>query len=130
LQKFARVAMSRRDADERQRREGAMRERADRIVPQRAITVAIEGPPWGRSYGVIANISVGGACLLTDASLPLGKTLELELSFFREPAFVPAAGRIVWSSGNRDAGAVRYGLEWDAGSRDARLASLIAQASE
>jgi len=107
-----------------------MRERADRIVPQRAITVAIEGPPWGRSYGVIANISAGGACVLTDASLPLGQSLELELSFFREPAIVPAAGRIVWTSGNRDAGALRYGLEWDAGARDARLTSLIAQASE
>ena len=107
-----------------------MRQRADRIVPQRAITVAIEGPPWGRSYGVIANISAGGACVLTDASLPLGKTLQLELSFFREPAIVPATGRIVWISGNHHVGALRYGLEWDAGSRDARLTSLIAQASE
>ena len=107
-----------------------MRERADRIVPQRAITVAIEGPPWGRSYGVIANISAGGACVLTDASLPLGHSLELELSFFREPAVVPAAGRIVWTSGDRDAGALRYGLEWDTASRDARLTSLIAQASQ
>ena len=107
-----------------------MRERADRVVPQRAITVAIEGHPGGRSYGVIANISVGGACVLTDASLPLDQTLELELSFFREPAIVPAAGRIVWIAGNRHAGALRYGLEWDAGSRDARLTSLIAQASE
>jgi hypothetical protein len=107
-----------------------MRERADRVVPQRAITVAIEAPPSGRSYGVIANISVGGACVLTDASLPLGRTLELELSFFREPAIVSAAGRIVWISGHYHVGALRYGLEWDAGSRDARLTSLIAQASE
>jgi hypothetical protein len=107
-----------------------MRDRADRVVPQRAITVAIEGPPSGRSYGVIANISAGGACVLTDASLPLGQTLELELSFFREPAIVPAAGRIVWIAGQYHVGALRYGLEWDAGSRDARLTSLIAQASE
>jgi len=107
-----------------------MRERADRVVPQKAITVAMDGPPWGRSYGVIANISTGGACVLTDASLPLGQTLEVELSFFREPEIVPAAGTIVWIAGNRHVGAVRYGLEWDAGSRDARLTSLIAQASE
>jgi len=107
-----------------------MRERADRVVPQRAITVAIEGPPSGRSYGVIANISVGGACVLTDATLPLGRILELELSFFREPAIVSAAGRIVWISGHYHVGALRYGLEWDAGSRDARLTSLIARASE
>jgi hypothetical protein len=107
-----------------------MRERADRVVPQRAITVAIEGPPSGRSYGVIANISAGGACVLTDASLPLGQILALELSFFREPSIVAAAGRIVWISGHYHVGALRYGVEWDAGSHDARLTSLIAQASE
>ena len=105
-----------------------MRERADRTVPQRAITVAIEGPPWGRSYGVIANISAGGACVLTDASLPLGQSLELELSFFREPAIVPAAGRVVWTSGNRNVGAVRYGLEWSLRPGDDRLRELIQQA--
>lgn len=106
-----------------------MRERPDRVVPQRAITVAIEYPQQGRAYGVVANISVGGACVLTDARLPLGESLDLELSFFREPEVVPAAGRIVWISGNRDAGALRYGLEW-AGSEDERLKILIEQAAE
>src|SRR2546427_744826 len=120
--------MLRRDADGRQRREAVMRERADRVIPQRAITVAIEGPPSAGASGRMATIPAGGACVLTDASLPLGQTLELELSFFREPAIVPAAGRIVWISGHYQVGALRYGLEWDAGSSDARLTSLIAQA--
>jgi Tfp pilus assembly protein PilZ len=106
-----------------------MRDRVRRIVPQKAITVAIDDTRRGRSYGVVANISAGGACVLTDASLFLGESLELELSFFRELQVVPVAGRIVWSSGNRDAGALRYGLEW-AGSEDERLKSLIEQAAE
>ena len=106
-----------------------MRERARRVVPQKAITVAIEAPRRDRSYGVVANISQGGACVLTDASLPLGASLELELSFFRELQVVPAAGRIVWTSGNRDSGALRYGLQW-AGGEDERLRSLIEQAAE
>lgn len=106
-----------------------MRDRARRVVPQKAITVSIEGPQRDRSYGIVANISTGGACVLTDARLPLGESLDLELSFFREPQVVPAAGRIVWSSGSRDAGALRYGVEWD-GSEDERLKGLIEQAGE
>jgi Tfp pilus assembly protein PilZ len=106
-----------------------MRERGQRVIPQKAITVAIDGPRQDRAYGVVANISTGGVCLLTDASLPLGGNCQLELSFFREPEIVPAAGRIVWASGHLDAGARRYGLRWD-GDEDARLRSLIEQAAE
>jgi Tfp pilus assembly protein PilZ len=107
-----------------------MRERTRRIVPQKAITVAIEGARSGRSYGVIANISEGGACVLTDARIPLGQSLSLELSFFREPQVVAAAGHVIWTSGNRDSGALRYGLEWAPGSGDERLKDLIERAAE
>jgi hypothetical protein len=106
-----------------------MRERGHRVIPQKAITVAIEGPRRDKSYGVVANISTGGVCLLTDASLPHGQSCQLELSFFREPEIVPAEALIVWTSGNLDAGARRYGLRWD-GEEDARLKSLIEQAAE
>lgn len=105
-----------------------MRERAIRVVPQKAITVAIEVPQRGRSYGVVANISEGGACLLTDASVPLGESLQLELSLYREPQVVPVAVRVVWSSSNRDAGALRYGLEWAESAEHDRLRSLIERA--
>jgi len=90
--------------------------------------VAIENPSRSRSYGVVANISAGGACVLTDASYPLGETLDLELSFYREPQVVPACGRIVWTSGSPSAGAVRYGLEWVPDPTDVRLKGLIEQA--
>jgi Tfp pilus assembly protein PilZ len=106
-----------------------MHKRAVRVVPHKAITVAVEGPQRARSYGVVANISEGGACVLIDASLPLGERLVLELSLFREAQVVPAAGRVVWSSGNRDAGAVRYGVEWTPRPGDGRLRELIEQAS-
>ena len=105
-----------------------MRERAARVVPRKPITVAIENTRQSRSYGVVANISDGGACLLTDARFILGESLRLELSFFREPECVPAAGRVVWSTGNADTGAVRYGLQWIAPAVDPRLRGLIEQA--
>ena len=60
--------------------------------------------------------TVGGACLLTDGILPLGETLSLDLAFFRDPEIVPAVGRVVWSSGNRNVGAVRSGVQWSPGS--------------
>jgi Tfp pilus assembly protein PilZ len=106
-----------------------MHERSVRVVPHKAITVAIEGPRRARCYGVVANISEGGACLLTDASLPLGESVVLELSFFREPKVVPATGRVVWRSGSQDSGAVRYGLKWAPASGDDRLRELIRQAA-
>ena len=106
-----------------------MHERAVRVVPRQAITVAIEGPRRARSYGLVANISEGGACVLTDASLPLGEDLTLAMSFFREAQVVPVAGRVVWSSDTRSAGAVRYGFKWVPGPRDDRLSDLIRQAA-
>ena len=106
-----------------------MQERAVRVVPQLAITVTIASPPGARSYGVVANISEGGACLLTDAVLPLGETLSLELAFFREPEIVPAVGRVVWSSGDRNVGAVRSGLQWSPGSGNHGLLDLIRRAA-
>lgn len=105
-----------------------MGERAVRVVPPRAITVAIDGPQRNRAYGVVANISEGGACVLTDARLALGESLALELSFFREPQVVPATGHVVWSSGDRSAGALRYGLKWSPRPADDRLRDLIRQA--
>jgi hypothetical protein len=105
-----------------------MRQRAVRVVPHKAITVAIENPGWGRSYGVVANISTGGACVLTDARFLPGESLQLQLSFFREQEMVPAAGRVVWSTGSPANGALRYGLEWMTPSYDPRLQSLIDEA--
>jgi Tfp pilus assembly protein PilZ len=107
-----------------------MRDRAVRVIPQKAITVAIDNPARGRSYGVVANISDGGACLLTDGRYPLGEKLELELSFYREPQIVPAAGRVVWTSGSVAAGAVRYGVQWVPDFTNVRLRALIEQAGQ
>ena len=105
-----------------------MRQRAVRVIPQKAITIAIENPGWGRSYGVVANISTGGACVLTDARFLPGESLQLQLSFFREQEMVPAAGRVMWSTGSPATGPLRYGLQWMGPTHDPRLRSLIDQA--
>ena len=101
---------------------------AVRVVPRKAVTVAIEGQDGPDAYGVVANISDGGVCVWTDGAYQIGETLVLRLSFAREPEPLQAAGRIVWSERNPDEkGARRYGLQWahTSGPQHARLRSVI-----
>jgi hypothetical protein len=86
-----------------------------RIVPASPITVAI-AEEAGRSviYGVLANLSEGGACLWTDGFLRLGMHLHLQISFAHPAEMHEATGLIVWGQVCRgDSGETRkYGLEW------------------
>jgi Tfp pilus assembly protein PilZ len=107
-----------------------MRERSTtRYVPVLPVSVAIESQPRGTAYGVIADISEGGACVWTDAPLAVGQRLQLALSFPREPQPVAAQGRVVWSDGPPAVSSSRCGLQWaGAASPEARerLRRLIA----
>lgn len=100
---------------------------AVRIVPRDPITVAIEeaGAPF--AYGVVANISPGGACIWTNASLDAGSSLSLRLSLPRASQPLRADGVVVWGDPLRDASSRRYGLRWKdpAAPGLKRLASLI-----
>jgi hypothetical protein len=90
--------------------------RAVRVVPRRAITVAIDDHGVPRAYGVVANISETGACVLTNGSFQVGESLSLQLSFAREPIPVETVGRVVWAGATHDRGVLRYGLQWAEGS--------------
>lgn len=85
-----------------------------RVVPRSPITVAIEedGEPF--AYGVVANISVGGACIWTDAGLEAGRKLMLRLSFPRGSQPIEAEGVVVWGEPRSEGrtGALRYGLQF------------------
>jgi Tfp pilus assembly protein PilZ len=106
-----------------------MRERANaRFVPSRSVTVAFEGPDNPTAYGVVANLSQGGACVWTDARLEIGQELALTLSFAREARSVPAAGRVVWTAPLTGSTGRRCGLAWgrSPGPDDDLLRVLIA----
>jgi len=108
-----------------------MRERESaRFVPRRSVTVAFNGHQNPTAYGVVANLSQGGACVWTDALLDVGQNLTLSLSFAREPLPVPVAGQVVWAAPPSSSGSPgrRCGLRWDhlAGPEDARLMEMIA----
>ena len=105
--------------------------RALRVVPRRAITVAIDENGVPRAYGVVANISETGACVLTNGSFRVGERLVLQLSFAREPVPVETVGDVVWSGATQDRGVLRYGVQWAEGSRPSRehLRALISSSA-
>jgi hypothetical protein len=112
-----------------------MRERKTvRIVPRRPITVALEDEGAPFAYGVVANISTGGACIWTNARLDAGRSLALRLSFPKGSRPLDAEGVVVWRGGSSEASSeastegLRYGLQWsgETPGGEERLARMIA----
>jgi Tfp pilus assembly protein PilZ len=108
-----------------------MRERASaRFVPRRSVTVAFEGRDRPRAYGVVANLSEGGACVWSDAHLVPGEQVTLAVSFARASRPVPTAARVVWTGPGSKPGANRYGVEWDDATPELQqLRKLISESS-
>jgi Tfp pilus assembly protein PilZ len=108
-----------------------MRERANaRFVPSRSVTVAFEARDRPRAYGVVANLSDGGACLWTDARLEAGQQVSLAVSFARAPRPVAAQARVVWIRPETGSGTRRYGVQWDAEAPEAlHLRRLISESA-
>ncbi len=69
--------------------------RSQRFEPTRPITVAISKDGMSFAYGVVANLSEGGACLHTNV-VPREHLLDVLLSFY-DGEYVRTTGRIVWS---------------------------------
>ncbi|HXB55813.1 MAG TPA: PilZ domain-containing protein [Vicinamibacteria bacterium] len=89
-----------------------MRERgALRVVPAKPVTVALEHPKRPLAYGVVANISECGSCVLTAAKFDVGEEVVLTLSFAREAQPIETPGRIVWTN-DGPSGTVQYGLKF------------------
>jgi len=108
-----------------------MRERAAaRFVPRRSVTVVFEGRDNTRAYGVVADLSEGGACVWSDAHLKPGQQVRLAVSFARASRPVSAEARVVWTGPGSKPGASRYGVQWDAETPDAaHLRRLISESA-
>jgi hypothetical protein len=100
-----------------------------RVIPRSPITVAIQEEGAPLAYGVVANISVAGACIWTDAGLEPGRRLALRLSFPRGSQPIEAEGVVVWGEARSagHAGALRYGLQFvdRSGDPEGRLGRMI-----
>ena len=69
--------------------------KTQRFAPKRPVTVAISSDSRALTYGVVANISEGGACFQTNL-VPQQCSLDLVLSFY-DGEYVRTTGRIVWT---------------------------------
>ena len=99
----------------------------DRFKPVKAITICLESDAGLPAFGVVANISDGGACVLTDvggAGYSVGADVKLTLSFSPSYQSVLATGKLRWIQQER------CGVQFELGPRmDDRLKSLIADSA-
>jgi len=98
-----------------------------RFVPRRAVTALLEDQDLVPvALARVADISEGGVCLWTDASVRAGDLLILQISFPEELRPFQAAGRVVWTR-DEGAGHGQCGVAWasTAGPQHARLSILI-----
>lgn len=95
--------------------------KAPRVRPRWAVTAAI-GELDQLAFGVVANISEGGACICTDRVLRVGGPLVVQLSFNGQDEPVPLDCHVVWC-GEAPGSTYRYGVQWvhPAGSQLRRL---------
>ena len=73
-----------------------------RLVPRQSATVAVYRGEQQIGYGIVADVSEAGACIVTDSLMVPGTDLRLKLSFYREARLFETVARVVWS---RDASA-------------------------
>ena len=79
-----------------------------RMEPKHAATAAVFRDSQQLAYGVVTNVSVTGACIVTDSRLDPGSDVDLELSFYQQPNLYAIGARVVW---NRRGGAREKGFE-------------------
>ena len=75
----------------------SVKRRLPRRVPQQAVTVALlkQGAPF--AYGVVKDLSEGGACLLTNAKAIQDSGLQVKMSFYNDQ-ILEVKARVVWSA--------------------------------
>ncbi|HSF15554.1 MAG TPA: PilZ domain-containing protein [Vicinamibacteria bacterium] len=79
-----------------------------RLAPRRSATAALYQGEQQFAYGVVTNVSLSGACIVTDGSLSPGMDVGLKLSFYDQPRLIETGARVVW---NRRAARSDVGLE-------------------
>lgn len=103
--------------------------RTVRIVPRRPITLALQDAGAPVAYGVVANISAGGACIWTNARLDPGRSVAVRLSFPKGSQPLDVEGVVVWGGapGGAPTEGIRYGLQWsgETPGHQQRLARMI-----
>ena len=85
-----------------------------RAIPRSPVSIAFDQEGEPHAYGAVANISEGGACVWTEASLEVGQEVSLRLSGARRPQPLEVSALVAWTGGrsSRTPDTRRYGLQW------------------
>jgi len=65
-----------------------------RLVPRQSATVAVYRGEQQVGYGILANVSEAGACIVTDSLVAPGTDLRLKLSFYQQPRLFETVARV------------------------------------
>ena len=68
-----------------------------RIKPRQAATVAVFRKSRQLAFGVVINLSVTGACIVTASRLAPQIEVDLKLSLHRQPPMHEIGARVAWS---------------------------------
>ena len=78
-----------------------------RMAPKTQATAAVFQDGHKLAFGVVVNMSITGACIVTDRRLVEGHNMTLKLSLYKQPELFEIPARIVWV---RKAGARELGV--------------------
>ncbi len=68
-----------------------------RVAPKQSATASVYRHRQQIAYGVVTNVSVTGACIVTDNTLMAGADVDVQLSFYQEPQLFDFKARVVWT---------------------------------
>ena len=77
------------------------------MAPKTPATAAVFQDGQKLAFGVVVNMSITGACIVTDRRLVEGHNMTLKLSLYKQPELFEIPARIVWV---RKAGARELGV--------------------
>ena len=73
-----------------------------RFVPNGSVTISIYGPDGKQAYGVITDVSVGGAKIVAGVGFPSGASLLLRIGFDPDQPY-STSGQVIWCRDESDA---------------------------
>lgn len=68
-----------------------------RLAPKQSATASVYRGEQQLAYGIVRDVSLAGACIITDSSLPPGMDVRLKLSFYDQPSLIETSARVVWN---------------------------------
>ena len=106
---------------------------APRFVPQKPVSAWVIGPEYHEAYGVVANLSTSGACVVSNDAFDPGQAIEIKISFYRCAEMLEAEAQVVWTREDlcSEVPTYTYGCAFQGLSRDrqTRLETMLQRPS-